>query len=79
MVVIYWYWNYCCYNNTSYNSIYSGYKNEKEALEQLERYSEISKGMEESQMLEIMGEGYLRKGLKNNKCKYEWRIEAKRV
>ena len=45
-------------------------------LEQLQRYWEIEIGMPEDEMLDIMGEGYSRSLLKNNRVKYEWRINA---
>jgi len=46
------------------------------AEEQLQRYWEIQIGMSEYEMLDIMGEGYNRSLLKNNRVKYEWRINA---
>lgn len=45
-------------------------------VEQLQRYWEVQIGMPEQLMLEIMGEGYNRSLLKNNRVKYEWRINA---
>lgn len=48
-------------------------------LAQLERYMEIDLGMSENKMLAIMGEGYNRSLLKNNRVKYEWRINATSV
>lgn len=45
-------------------------------LKQLKRYWEIQRGMTEAEMLEIMGKGYNRSLLKNNRVKYEWRINA---
>ena len=43
----------------------------RKQLEQLQRYEE--------EMLDIMGEGYNRSFLKNNRVKYEWRINATSV
>ena len=43
---------------------------------QLENYWDIEIGMPESEMLKIMGNGYNRSLLKNNRVKYEWRINA---
>ena len=43
---------------------------------QLKRYETIQIGMPESEMLDIMGKGYNRSLLKNNRTKYEWRINA---
>lgn len=48
-------------------------------IEQLQRYWEVQIGMPEELMLEIMGEGYNRSLLKNNRVKYEWRINASSV
>ena len=45
-------------------------------IDQLESYWDIEIGMSEDEMLSIMGEGYNRSLLKNNRVKYEWRIEA---
>lgn len=42
----------------------------------LRRYTSIQIGMSESEMLAIMGKGYNRSLLKNNRTKYEWRINA---
>ena len=44
--------------------------------EQLRRYEDIQLGMSESEMLSIMGGGYNKSLLKNNRIKYEWRINA---
>ena len=44
--------------------------------EQLRRYWEIEVDMPEEEMLTIMGEGYNRSYLKNNRTKYEWRINS---
>jgi len=44
--------------------------------EQLKRYESITIGMSEEEMLKIMGEGYNKSSLKNNRFKYEWRINA---
>jgi len=38
---------------------------------------QVELGMEESQMLQIMGKGYNRSLLKNNRVKYEWRVNAR--
>ena len=43
---------------------------------QLKRYIQISIGMTETEMLSIMGDGYNVSSLKNNRKKYEWRINA---
>lgn len=45
-------------------------------LEQLDRYWDVEIGMTENEMLAIMGDGYNRSLLKNNRVKYEWRINA---
>ena len=42
----------------------------------LRRYKNIQIGMPEDEMLSIMGKGYSRSLLKNNRTKYEWRIKA---
>lgn len=49
----------------------------KKAQEQLQKYRDIQIGMPEKVMLDIMGEGYNRSLLKNNRIKYEWRINAR--
>ena len=49
---------------------------QKRKLEQLQRYIAIEIGMSETEMLSIMGNGYNRSLLTNNRKKYEWRIEA---
>lgn len=43
---------------------------------QLQRYWDIEIGMTEDEMLDIMGDGSNRSLLKNNRIKYEWRINA---
>ena len=43
---------------------------------QLKRYTRITLGMSEAEMLKIMGGGYNKSLLKNNRVKYEWRINA---
>ena len=48
----------------------------RKKLEQLQRYMDIEIGMTEDEMLDIMGEGFNRSLLKNNRIKYEWRINA---
>lgn len=45
-------------------------------VEQLQRYWDVEIGMTEDEMLDIMGDGYNRSLLKNNRVKYEWRINA---
>ena len=45
-------------------------------IEQLQRYWDVEIGMPEHEMLLIMGNGYSRSLLKNNRVKYEWRINA---
>ena len=47
--------------------------------QQLQRYWNVEIGMSEEEMLDIMGEGYNRSFLKNNREKYEWRINATSV
>ena len=42
----------------------------------LEKNWDVEIGMSESEMLNIMGKGYNRSLLKNNRVKYEWRINA---
>lgn len=44
--------------------------------DQLKRYVNIEIGMSETDMLNIMGGGYNKSSLKNNRFKYEWRINA---
>ena len=51
----------------------------RKQLEQLQRYWNVEIGMPEEEMLDIMGEGYNRSFLKNNRVKYEWRINATSV
>lgn len=51
----------------------------RKPLEQLQRYWNVEIGMPEEEMLDIMGEGYNRSFLKNNRVKYEWRINATSV
>lgn len=48
----------------------------KKAEEQLHKYLDIKIGMSEEEMLDIMGKGYNKSLLKNNRIKYEWRINA---
>ena len=48
----------------------------KKRIEQLQKYWDVKIGMTESEMLNLMGEGYNRSLLKNNRIKYEWRINA---
>lgn len=45
-------------------------------LVQLQRYWDVEIGMTENEMLDIMGDGFNRSLLKNNRVKYEWRINA---
>ena len=45
-------------------------------LKQLQQYWNIKIGMSEAEMLQIMGNGYNRSLLKNDRIKYEWRINA---
>ena len=47
-----------------------------EEIEQLQRYWDIEIGMTEKKMLDIMGNGFDRSLLKNNRIKYEWRINV---
>ena len=42
----------------------------------LKRYWDVTIDMPEQEMLSIMGGGYSRSLLKNNRVKYEWRINA---
>lgn len=51
----------------------------RKQLEQLQRYWDVEIGMSEEEMIDIMGEGYNRSLLKNNRVKYEWRINATSV
>lgn len=46
-------------------------------IKQLQKYWKIEIGMIEEEMLDIMGRGYNRSLLKNNRIKYEWRIRAR--
>ena len=55
------------------------YGMQQQKLEQLQRYWDVEIGMPEELMLEIMGDGYNRSLLKNNRVKYEWRINASSV
>lgn len=48
----------------------------RQKTKQLQRYWDIKIGMPEQEMLNIMGSGYSRSLLKNNRIKYEWRINA---
>ena len=48
----------------------------KKKIDQLQRYWDVEIGMTEHEMLKIMGNGYNRSLLKNNRIKYEWRINA---
>lgn len=50
---------------------------EKRKLDQLNNYWDVEIGMTENELLSIMGSGYNRSLLKNNRVKYEWRINAK--
>ena len=43
---------------------------------QLKRYLRIEIGMPENEMLLIMGDGFVRSLLKDNRKKYEWRMNA---
>ncbi len=45
-------------------------------LRRLRKSEEIEIGMDEDEMLDIMGGGYTISHLKNNRTKYEWRINA---
>lgn len=47
-----------------------------ERIAQLKKYKKIRVLMSEYDMLQIMGKGYKKSSLKNNRCKYEWRINA---
>ncbi len=58
-----------------FNSVYKT----RQKREQLERYEYITLGMSEAKMLEIMGNGYNCSLLKNNRKKYEWRINSTSV
>ena len=51
----------------------------RKRLGQLRRYWYVEINMSEEEMLEIMGKGYSRSFLKNNRVKYEWRINATSV
>ena len=56
--------------------IYLSVSINKKRIEQLQRYWNVEIGMPEYRMLSIMGDGYNRSLLKNNRVKYEWRINA---
>lgn len=43
---------------------------------QLKRYRDVTIGMSEEEMIEIMGDEDSLSSLKNNRKKYEWRINA---
>ena len=43
---------------------------------QLRSYTHVRPGMSEEEMLSIMGGGYNRSYLANNRVKYEWRMES---
>lgn len=45
-------------------------------VKKLKKYLDITIGMSEAEMLTIMGEDYSRSILKNNRMKYEWRVNA---
>ena len=45
-------------------------------LNQMKRYRKITIGMTENEMLNIMGGRPIKSSLKNNRFKYEWRINA---
>ena len=45
-------------------------------IKRLRRYWDVRTGMSEDEMLSIMGPGYDRSILKNNRVKYEWRVTA---
>ena len=45
---------------------------------QMRKYTKITIGMSEAEMLKIMGEGYDMSSLRNNRIKYEWRIGSTR-
>ena len=49
---------------------------QKRQMNQLKQYWNVRIGMTEYEMLSIMGEGYNRSLLKNNRTKYEWRING---
>ena len=53
-----------------------GYIKKAKRYNQLLQYWQVYQGMPESEMLSIMGYGYSRSLLKNNRTKYEWRIRA---
>ena len=52
------------------------FKMQKQALAQLQRYWDVEIGMTENEMLSVMGGGFNRSLLKDNRVKYEWRINA---
>ncbi len=56
--------------------IFIAIKNQKK-ISQLQRSEEIQIGMPEREMLSIMGDGYTKSLLKNNRVKYEWRINGR--
>ncbi len=50
--------------------------NLSQKLNQLKRYADIKIGMHEQEMIRIMGSGFNKNVLKNNRVKYEWRINS---
>lgn len=51
---------------------------DKRKLEQSRRHKKVELGMPEDKMLEIMGGGYSRRLLTNNRVEYEWHINESR-
>ena len=46
----------------------------RKRFKRLRRYLDIQIGMSEQDMLDIMGDGYSRSLLKDNRIKYDWRV-----
>ena len=46
----------------------------RKRFKRLRRYLDIQIGMPEQDMLDIMGDGYSRSLLKDNRIKYDWRV-----
>ena len=46
------------------------------AIDNLYNYEDVQIGMDEKEMLEIMGNDFNKSSLKNGRYKYEWRVSA---
>ncbi len=51
----------------------------KKKTKQLRKYESITLGMSEADMISVMGKGYNKSLLKDNRTKYEWRINGVNV